>query len=193
MADALLVLNAGSSSLKFSLFGDGEPPRLLLRGQIEGIPDEPHFLASDATRVVAEHRWPEGQRIEHRDAIAHLFEWGRGGVLGGRDIIGVGHRVVHGGTRFTAPVRVDAEVLRELKSLIPLAPLHQPHNVAAIETVGEAAPGLPQVACFDTSFHRNQPAVAQALGLPRRYADEGLHRYGFHGLSYEYIASVLPG
>jgi acetate kinase len=192
MADALLVLNAGSSSLKFSLFGDGEPPRLLLRGQLEGIPDEPHFVANDATRVVAEHRWPTGQRIEHRDAIAHLFEWGRGGALGARKVAGVGHRVVHGGTRFTAPVRVNAEVLAELKRLIPLAPLHQPHNVAAIETVGEASPDLPQVACFDTSFHRTQPAVAQAFGLPRRYADEGLHRYGFHGLSYEYIASVLP-
>lgn len=192
MADALLVLNAGSSSLKFSLFGDGEPPQLLLRGQIEGIPDDPHFMASDATRVVAEHRWPKGQRIEHRDAIAYLFEWGRGGALGARQVAGVGHRVVHGGTRFTTPVRVDAEVLAELKKLIPLAPLHQPHNVAAIETVSEAAPAVPQVACFDTSFHCTQPAVAQAFGLPRRYADEGLHRYGFHGLSYEYIASLLP-
>jgi acetate kinase len=99
--------------------------------------------------------------------------------------------VVHGGVRFTAPIRVDQEVLAELGRLIPLAPLHQPHNLAAIEAMAEVAPGLPQVACFDTSFHRGQPAVAQAFGLPRRYADEGLRRYGFHGLSYEYVASVL--
>jgi acetate kinase len=192
MPDALLVLNAGSSSLKFSVFDGGERPRMLLRGQIEGIPDQAHFVARDEAQVVAEHRWPSGERIEHRDAIAYLFEWGRGGALREHDLVAVGHRVVHGGTRFTAPVRVDREVLAALRSLIPLAPLHQPNNLAAIEAVSEAAPGLPQVACFDTSFHSTQPAVARTFGLPRRYTDEGLRRYGFHGLSYEYIASVLP-
>jgi acetate kinase len=192
MPEALLVLNAGSSSLKFSVFDDGEGPRLLLRGQIEGIPDRAHFVARDGDRVVAEHRFRPGERIEHRDAITYLLEWGRKGALAEHALGAVGHRVVHGGAGFTAPVRVDGEVLGALRGLIPLAPLHQPHNLAAIDAVTEQAPGLPQVACFDTAFHSTQPAIAQAFGLPRRYADEGLRRYGFHGLSYEFIASVLP-
>ena len=104
----------------------------------------------------------------------------------------VGHRVVHGGTRFSGPVRVDVRILSELRALIPLAPLHQPHNLAAIEAVADEAPWLDQVACFDTAFHRTQPAVAQAFALPRRYADAGIRRYGFHGLSYEYVAATLP-
>src|SRR5581483_6453635 len=109
----------------------------------------------------------------------------------GHRIIAAGHRVVHGGLQFTRPVRIDAAVLAALESLVPLAPLHQPHNLAAIRAITGRAPGLPQVACFDTSFHRTQPAVAQTFALPRRYTEEGVLRYGFHGLSYEYIASVL--
>src|SRR5581483_489307 len=110
----------------------------------------------------------------------------------GHRIIAAGHRVVHGGLQFTRPVRIDAAVLAALESLVPLAPLHQPHNLAAIRAITGRAPGLPQVACFDTAFHRSQPAVAQAFALPRRYAEEGVHRYGFHGLSYEYVAAALP-
>src|SRR5439155_16686721 len=110
----------------------------------------------------------------------------------GHRIAAVGHRVVHGGSKFTSPVLVTAEVLKGLKSLIPLAPLHQPHNLQAIEAVSKQATDLPQVACFDTAFHRTQTAVAQTFALPRRYAEEGVCRYGFHGLSYEYIASALP-
>jgi acetate kinase len=113
-------------------------------------------------------------------------------VLSQHRLSAVGHRVVHGGTRFSRPVVVDVRILAELRSLIPLAPLHQPHNLAAIEAVADEAPWLDQVACFDTAFHRTQPAVAQAFALPRRYQDEGLRRYGFHGLSYEYIAATLP-
>ena len=108
-------------------------------------------------------------------------------------IVAAGHRVVHGGVKFAAPVRIDADVLGELASLIPLAPLHQPHNLAAIRAVVQHAPQLPQAACFDTAFHRTQPPVAQAFGLPRTYTERGVRRYGFHGLSYEYVASVLPG
>jgi acetate kinase len=193
MADALVVLNAGSSSLKFSVFLDGDPPGPLLRGQLEEILTRPRFLARDADgKVVGEHAWAGGTRLGHPGAIEFLFGWGRG-ALGGHRIAAVGHRVGHGGLRFTRPVLVNDAVLGELEALIPLAPLHQPHNLAAIEAVSKLAPQLPQVACFDTAFHRSQPPVAQAFALPRRYAEEGVRRYGFHGLSYEYIASALPG
>jgi acetate kinase len=194
MADALLILNAGSSSLKFSVFLDREPPELLLRGQIEGLQTQPRFVARDAAgNTIGEKTWDDGAGLGHEGAIEFLFTWGRGGPLGGNRIVAAGHRVVHGGTRFDRPVRVDAETLSALEALVPLAPLHQPHNLAAIQAVTQRAPSLPQVACFDTSFHRSQPAVARSFALPRRYADEGVERYGFHGLSYEYIASVLPG
>ncbi|HEY6360706.1 MAG TPA: acetate/propionate family kinase [Vicinamibacterales bacterium] len=191
MSDALLVLNAGSSSLKFSVFLDEDPPRPLLRGQIEGLMTSPRFAARDAANLIAEQEWPAGTRLGHQGAIEFLFGWGRSGVLAGHRIVAVGHRVVHGGTRFAGPALVDAATIAELEALIPLAPLHQPHNVAAITAVARMAPAVAQVACFDTAFHRTLPAVAQAFGLPRRYADEGVRRYGFHGLSYEFVASVL--
>jgi acetate kinase len=191
MSDALLVLNAGSSSLKFSVFLDVDPPQPLLRGRIEGLLTAPRFAAYAGANLIAEKEWPAGTPLGHQGAIEFLFEWGRGGVLAGHRIGAVGHRVVHGGTRFTGPSLVDAATIAELEALIPLAPLHQPHNVAAITAVARMAPALPQVACFDTAFHQTQPAVAQAFALPRRYADEGVRRYGFHGLSYEYVASVL--
>jgi acetate kinase len=191
MGDALLVLNAGSSSLKFSVFLDEDPPRQLLSGQIEGLLTSPRFSARDAAAIVAEKQWAAGTRLGHQGAIDFLFAWGRRDVLGGQRIAAVGHRIVHGGTRFSAPVRIDAAVVAELEALIPLAPLHQPHNLAAVRAVAQVAPALAQVACFDTAFHQTQPAVAQAFALPRRFGDEGIRRYGFHGLSYEYIASVL--
>ena len=192
MSDALLVLNAGSSSLKFSVFLNEDPPQPLLRGQLEGLLTQPRFVARNATAVVGEKEWPSGTKLGHQGAIEFLFTWGRGGALGEHRISATGHRVVHGGMKFSAPVLINAETLAELEALVPLAPLHQPHNVAAIKAVAQMAPKLPQVACFDTAFHRAQPAVAQAFALPRRYAEEGVRRYGFHGLSYEYIASALP-
>ena len=193
MADAILVLNAGSSSLKFSVFLDGDPPESLLRGQLEALQSHPCFVARNAAGdVVGEKEWAAGTTLGHEGAIEFLFAWGRGGTLGAHRIVAAGHRVVHGGVKFTRPVRVDAEMLSELEALVPLAPLHQPHNLAAIRAAARLAPDLPQVACFDTAFHRGQPAVAQMFALPRRYDEEGVRRYGFHGLSYEYIASVLP-
>jgi acetate kinase len=193
MADAILVLNAGSSSLKFSVFLEGEPPDSLLRGQLEGLPTRPRFVARDeGGSVVGSHDWPAGTRLGHEGAIEFLFSWGRGGPLQGHRITAAGHRVVHGGLQFTQPVRVDADVLTALEAFVPLAPLHQPHNLAAIRAVAQRAPQLPQVACFDTSFHRTQPPVAQTFALPLRYTDEGVLRYGFHGLSYEYVSAVLP-
>jgi acetate kinase len=192
MANAILVLNAGSSSLKFSVFLDGEPPEPLLRGQLEGLFTQPHFKARDAAgNVVGERTWEAGTKLGHSGAIEFLFDWGRG-KLGGHHIIAAGHRVVHGGRQLTRPVVLTPEVQTALEALVPLAPLHQPHNLSAIKAILQHVPELPQVACFDTSFHRTQPAVAQTFALPRRYAEEGVLRYGFHGLSYEYIASVLP-
>ncbi len=193
MADATLVLNAGSSSLKFSLFLDGERPKPLVRGQLEGLCTQPHFVARNQTGGVAgEKEWAAGTKLGHDGAIEFLFTWGREHALRGHRIVAAGHRVAHGGLKFTQPVRINPDVLMALEKLVPLVPLHQPHNLAAIKAVAERAPELPQVACFDTSFHRTQPAIAQAFALPRQYAEEGVCRYGFHGISYEYIASVLP-
>jgi len=192
MSDALLVLNAGSSSLKFSVFLNQDLPQPVVRGQIEGLTAQPRFVAHNDSAVISQKEWPPETQLGHSGAIEFLFAWGRAGALSGHRIIAVGHRVVHGGTKFHAPVVINLVTLAELEALSPLAPLHQPHNVAAIRAVALMAPNLPQVACFDTAFHRTQPAVAQAFALPRRYAEEGVRRYGFHGLSYEYIASVLP-
>lgn len=191
MQDALLVLNAGSSSLKFAVFTDEDPPRPLLRGQLEGLFTAPRFVAKNATEIVGEHEWNPGTRLGHERAVGFLLGWGRSGVLDGHRITAVGHRVVHGGTRFTGPTRVDADILEQLDALSLLAPLHQPHNIAAIRALQQMAPALPQVACFDTAFHRTQPQVAQLFAVPRRFTAEGVQRYGFHGLSYEYVASEL--
>ena len=192
MSNALLVLNAGSSSLKFSVFLDEEPSRELLRGQVESLLTEPHFIAYQGGTVVDEKRWESAAGLDHSGAVEFLFTWGRNGVLGKHQIRAAGHRVVHGGARFTEPVLIDQQTLSALEKLVPLAPLHQPHNVAAIRAVMRTMPSLPNIACFDTAFHHTQPAVAQAFALPRRYTQEGVRRYGFHGLSYEYVASVLP-
>jgi len=192
MADAILVLNAGSSSLKFSVFlcqgTDLEPS---LRGQAEGLYTSPRFTAKDATgRAVSERIWKEGESLGHEGAVSHLLEFLRGGRDGHR-LVAIGHRVVHGGLEYSEPTRVTPEVLRALEKLVPLAPLHQPHNLGPIRHVLEKMPELLQVACFDTAFHRAQPELAQAFALPKEITDRGVRRYGFHGLSYEYIASVL--
>ena len=191
MDDCALVLNAGSSSVKFCVFqrSAGESWRLDARGQIEGIGTAPRLSVKGA----------DGQSLarqdvsvrDGREAIDSVAAWLRS-RFGGSRVVGIGHRVVHGGAPFTEPTIVNAQVLAELRKLIPLAPLHQPHNVAAIEAVAARLPDVPQVACFDTSFHRTQPAVAELIPLPRELRQAGLQRYGFHGLSYEYIASVLP-
>jgi acetate kinase len=192
MADAIAVLNAGSSSIKFSLFVVRiDALELAFRGQIEGIYTSPHFVARDrAGKVAAEKTWGDGVDLGHDAALDHLMTYLRQ-ALGGDRVVGVGHRVVHGGLEYTGPVRLDASVLRALEMLVPLAPLHQPHNLAPIRQLLQRAPELPQVACFDTSFHRTNPTIAQMFALPAELHAEGVRRYGFHGLSYEYIASVL--
>lgn len=193
MDDYALVLNAGSSSLKFCVFQrpEGEGWRLEARGQIEGIGTSPRLSVKDANGESLAKQDLDAAVKDGRDAVAALAAWLRSKYAGSR-VLGVGHRVVHGGSQFRSPTIVDRRVLDELKELVPLAPLHQPYNLAAIEAVSERLPGVPQVACFDTSFHRGQSAVAELIPLPRELREAGLQRYGFHGLSYEYIASVLP-
>jgi acetate kinase len=193
MADAILVLNAGSSSLKFSAFRTGTEPALLVRGQVEAIGTDPRFRAVDATgRDLGTGDWNSRSGAGHESAVEFVLSWAGARVSSEGPLVGAGHRVVHGGAKFAGPARINRSVLQALRDLTPLAPLHQRQNIAAIEAVGRLAPDLPQVACFDTAFHASQPAVARAFAIPRRYSDAGVVRYGFHGLSYEYIAGMLP-
>ena len=194
MTDYALVLNAGSSSLKFSVYKrpDNQDWRLSSRGQIEGIETSPRIAIKDFDGKTLIDRPLVGEVQDIRTALKALAAWLRS-EYGPAQVLGVGHRVVHGGSRFDGPVVITTEVLAELRRLVPLAPLHQPHNLAAIEAVRERMPDVPQVACFDTSFHRRQSAVAELIPLPPELCGTGVQRYGFHGLSYEYIASVLPG
>jgi len=196
VSGAILVLNAGSSSVKFSLFqsDDGDAAlRSVFEGQVEGIgqPAARLVVANASGQVRTDEPLSAAEAGDHRLAIARVRAWLRdhGGIAG---LAAVGHRVVHGGLLYGAPVRIDKSVMEELERLIPLAPLHQPHQLAAIRAVADAAPDLPQMACFDTAFHRTQPALAQALALPRELTEAGVRRYGFHGLSYEAIALALP-
>ena len=192
MVDFALVLNAGSSSLKFCVFRrpDNSAWELASRGQIEGIGTSPHLSAKDdaGKKLVDENL--DGVK-DGADAIEALAKWLRANY-GGSRVLGVGHRVVHGGTKFDGPTIVDAAVLKDLRDLIPLAPLHQPYNLAAIEAVFERLPEVPQVACFDTSFHRGHDEVADLIPFPADLRETGLQRFGFHGLSYEYISTALP-
>jgi acetate kinase len=193
MPDVILVLNAGSSSIKFSVFEHtAHEPTLVFGGQIEGLYTAPRFRAENARgETIGTFRWSDGTRLGHEGGVTHIAEFLRAHRENYR-LVGVGHRVVHGGVEFSQPVRVTGEVLEKLGKLTPLAPLHQPHNLKPIGVVAERLPDLPQVACFDTGFHRAQPELAQAYALPRKVTDRGVRRYGFHGLSYEYIASTLP-
>ena len=194
MKKGILTINAGSSSIKFALFPLDHPisPEAEVSGQIDGI-------GTDATRMVAKNRAGEriadqtleGQQVSHAQAFDALLKWFTASHANWT-IVAVGHRVVHGGERYSQPTIIDSTVLGHLTSFIPLAPLHEPHNVAGIIALQALLPDVPQIACFDTAFHRSQPEVAQTFGLPRALTAEGIKRYGFHGLSYEYIARALP-
>jgi acetate kinase len=194
LTDAILVLNAGSSSIKFSLFAEaGIEPAVVANGHVEGIDTSPHFIAKNAAgHTASEKRWAQGTMLGHDGAVAHIMDWLKTTYAAQHQLVAVGHRVVHGGVDYSAPVRIDRDVVANLEKLIPLAPLHQPHNLAPIRTLMERAPQLPQVACFDTAFHRSNPPLAQMFALPSELTESGVRRYGFHGISYEYIASVLP-
>lgn len=193
MNNAVVVINAGSSSLKFSVHAAGDDGQvdLCAKGRVEGIGNSPHFIVKDPQgNTLAERRWPHGETVLHEQFFGCLFEWIEGYLDGAKPEV-VGHRVVHGGTRFTAPVQINDDVLGALEALNPLAPLHQPHNLAAIRVVAEIDPDVPQVACFDTAFHHGHAAVADRFALPGELYDLGVRRYGFHGLSYEFIARSL--
>jgi acetate kinase len=192
---SILVLNAGSSSLKFALF-PLEPTlasKPAMSGQIEGIGATPKLSAKESNGA----RYQEDvavfgdQTEQHRESLTHLFRW-LASHSPELEISAAGHRVVHGGERYSAPVKLDDTVIVELEALIPLAPLHQPHNVRAVREVAALMPDVAQVACFDTAFHRTQPAIAQTYGLPRAITAGGARRYGFHGLSYDFVVRSLP-
>ena len=192
MRGPILVFNAGSSSVKFSVFETREDRSLAAsaHGQVEGIGQTPRFTVAHRDGRKREEAAVPG--ADHESAIRTIFDWLSAHVGSESALDGVGHRVVHGGMKFTDPVRIDEHVLGELEALIPLAPLHQPHNIAAMRAVTKVAPDLSQVACFDTAFHRDAPALAQEFALPRALTAKGIRRYGFHGISYEYIVSTLP-
>jgi acetate kinase len=192
MSDAIAVLNAGSSSIKFALFVERQGElELEVGGQIEGLNTSPRFVARGRSgEIEAQASFEEGASFGHGDALDHLIPFLRQRLAGGH-LAGVGHRVVHGGVEYTEPLRIEPAILAALEKLVPLAPLHQPHNLAAVRLLLERAPSLPQVVCFDTAFHRTSPDLAQRFALPVELHDAGVRRYGFHGLSYEYIAAAL--
>jgi len=188
MANAILVINAGSSSVKFALFEIAAAPRRIALGAIDGIGTAPHFHARDLSgAAVADQSWPGGT---HEELLGALLTWADTHLNGDR-LVAAGHRIVHGGADYTAPVRLDGPTMTALEGLVPLAPLHQPHNLNAIRAVAKLRPGLVQVGCFDTAFHATMDDTVRRFALPRALTEEGVRRYGFHGLSYEFIAGRL--
>jgi acetate kinase len=182
MTGAILVVNAGSSSVKFSLFGGREDLPVLAQGQVSDLGGAPVFTEAGTTEEKA---LPAGS--SHEQALSVIL----GRVAGLTPLAAAAHRVVHGGAEFTGPVRISAPVLERLRALVPLAPLHQPHNIAAIEVIGRLMPALPQIACFDTAFHAAHDPLFSLYALPAEFAQKGVRRYGFHGLSYAWIAQEL--
>ncbi|MEQ1739070.1 MAG: acetate/propionate family kinase [Methyloglobulus sp.] len=190
----LVVINAGSSSIKFAIYRLDSSSKLIVdaNGQIDGIGNQPNFTVTNQQGVVlVDNMLPSNEVADHKATISIIYAWLLEYIAEG-ELLAVGHRVVHGGQHYAEPVLIDTKVLSDLEKLIPLAPLHQPHNLAAIRALQEIMPTLPQVACFDTAFHCTQSEVTKRFALPRHFFDEGIRRYGFHGLSYEYITSVLP-
>jgi acetate kinase len=197
MSDVILVLDSGSSSLKFAVYEietGATPLQRLAHGQVEGLRTHPHFKAFDGDGLQLDDTLLPGPASAnpHQQAMETVLAWLQAHRDGSHRLVAAGHRVVHGGMAFTAPVRIDDAMLVQLDALSSLAPLHQPPALRAIRALQARLPALPQVACFDTAFHRSQPEVAQAYALPRSLSDEGIRRYGFHGLSYQYIAQTLP-
>lgn len=193
MTRHILTLNAGSSSIKFALFGvDGGEPAAVAVGLAEMLGTERRIKVRDADGTPTHQDIWAGDAAPsfHAQALARVLDW-RQVAFADANVVGVGHRVVHGGTRYDAPVAIDEDVLCHLRGLVPLAPLHQPHNLAGIAAAQAAWPDVPQVACFDTAFHRTHPFVNDVFALPLEFFEMGVRRYGFHGLSYEYITQRL--
>jgi acetate kinase len=194
VSEAILVVNAGSTSVKFGAYAvaaAGVLP-LLCRGEINSMESDPHFVANDAAgKQTGAHRWGKDRAIDHKTALHFVITWLEAN-LGDSKVIAAGHRIVLGGTRFDGPVRIDSDVLAYLDLLVLMEPSHQPYNVLGARAIAEAFPGLPQIACFDTSFHRTMPAVAQIYALPKDVRDAGVRHWGYHGISYEYISRQVP-
>ncbi|MDR3470574.1 MAG: acetate/propionate family kinase [Devosia sp.] len=189
-SDAVLTLNAGSSSLKFGLYGLGTGVELILKGEIDSIDAHPHLLIAGANGQPLEDRRWEAERPGHDVLLGDLLDWLEH-HLGARRLGAAGHRIVHGGSRFAEPVRLTPEIIAALVALTPLAPLHQPLGLAPVEALTRVRPGLPQVACFDTAFHHGLKPPVSRYAIPAAYEARGIRRYGFHGLSYEFIAGRL--
>jgi acetate kinase len=193
MSETILVVNAGSSSIKFQLFsvGAGDELRRRLKGQIEGIGVHPRLVAKGVGgETLIDKTWPGPDAADVPAALGKVVEFLRAQI--GSFPTAVGHRVVHGGPDYSEPILIDDAVIERLQAFAPLAPLHQPNNLGPIRTLRQRQLQLPQIACFDTAFHRGHPEVADRYALPEHFYQEGLRRYGFHGLSYEYVASQLP-
>ncbi|WP_319411889.1 acetate/propionate family kinase [uncultured Cohaesibacter sp.] len=192
---ALLVLNSGSSSVKFTVFQVGDADKkiaLFFGGQLDGIGSSAHLKVKTAAKeLLADESWEHLDQGTVPAILPHLLEWIESKLPEDLPLIGAGHRVVHGGESFDKPMLINDEIIEKLSSLAPLAPLHQPQNVAAIKALASSRADLPQVACFDTAFHRTIPAINGTFAIPKEYTDAGVTRYGFHGLSYEYIAYNL--
>jgi acetate kinase len=191
---AIAAINAGSSSIKFTLFASAAGSELarIADGSIDGLGTAPCFRARDQDRSqVAEYRWAAGASRSHEDLLSYLIGWIESHAGPGA-LAAAGHRVVFGGAAHQAPVRIGPGMLEQLEALVPFMPLHLPHNLAAIRALAATHPGLPQIACFDTAFHQTLPPLERCFALPRALTEAGLVRYGFHGLSYEYIATQLP-
>jgi acetate kinase len=194
MTDAIIVINAGSTSLKFGAYAasGADSPPLLCRGEIDGMQDEPRFAVSNAAEKPWDtHEWGKGHTIDHKTALQFVITWLEANIAGLK-VAAAGHRIVLGGSRYAAPVRIDDGVLTYLDSLVVMEPSHQPYNVSGARALAEAFPGLPQVACFDTSFHRTMPEVAQIYALPKDVRDAGVRHWGYHGISYDYISRQVP-
>jgi acetate kinase len=190
--DAILVINAGSSSVKFSVYADRGQLALVARGQMGGLFVAPTFKAKLSPEGPAIERQFPGDSFGHDRALSEIVSWLQATFGDSYRLVAAGHRVAHGGKDYTQPVQVDASLLARLAQLVWIAPLHLPPNLAAIRALLDRAPQLPQVACFDTGMHRSLPRLEQMFALPREYEEAGVRRYGLHGLSYEYIAMMLP-
>jgi acetate kinase len=194
MSEAIVVINAGSTSLKFAayLVDAGGSLSLLRRGRIDSMQGDPHFVVANAAgNPLDAHEWGEGHAMDHRAALHFVISWLEANLTDTK-VAAAGHRIVLGGARFEAPVRIDGDVLDYLESLAAMEPSHQAFNVRGARAFAEAFPSLPQVACFDTSFHRTMPAVAQTYALPKDVRDAGVRHWGYHGISYDYISRQAP-
>ena len=193
MADVLLVFNAGSTSLKFAAYDIGDARQLSLNvsGRVDAIQSAPRFVVADAAgRELATHEWPRSQPVDHDEALRHALTWLRG-HLADASIVAAGHRMMLGGPRYAGPVRLDVQVLKTLAAQSAMEPSHQPFNVRGARAVAALMPELPQVACFDSSFHQTMPEAARTYALPKAVRGAGVHHWGYHGLSYEYIGDRM--